>query len=154
MSFSLDYVGYDLLLTHLPRSPQSTQPSPISASVVYPSLSVVLLGCRLGVDSLLGSVWTHYLVVFRFYLRFFRILCCSSAGTVVYFILYDLLNSPPTLLCVCVSILGIPYVFMRLVNWYSFGFCLALWFVFLSSIVSQLLYIFNHYDPVIVLISH
>ncbi len=68
MSSSLDYVGYDLLLTHLPRSPQSThlprlsQPSPTSVSVVCRSPSVVLLGCRLGVDSLLRSVWTCYLV--------------------------------------------------------------------------------------------
>ncbi len=65
MSSSFDYVGYDLLLTHLLRSPQSSrllQPSSTSASVVCPSVSVVLLGCWLGVDSLLRLVWTRHLV--------------------------------------------------------------------------------------------
>ncbi len=65
MSSSFNYVGYNLLLTHLPRSPQFSrlsQPSLTSASVVCSSVSVVLLGCWLDLNSLLRSVRTRHLV--------------------------------------------------------------------------------------------
>ncbi len=70
MSSSFNYIGYDLLPTHLLRSPQFSrlsQLSPTSTSVVCLLFSVVLLVCRLGVDLLLCSVLTRHLVVFRFY---------------------------------------------------------------------------------------
>lgn len=70
ISSFFNYVEYDLLPTHLPRSLQFSrlsQPSSTSALIAYFLLSIVLFGCRLIENSLFCLLQTRHLVVFRFY---------------------------------------------------------------------------------------